>query len=243
MVCPKCQANVAGDSNFCPRCGTPFKKRQGFVATLWRDNKPGFIVLSLLLIAMLASIVYYLNSKTGTFEVTVETVTDEEALEIVAAATVNEYCQQFRADCQNRSDRELKAAIKKVIPQLVNPLKTGQGYARIIYRNGTGKPIDVTEFKYRRPPGPWTTGNSQTVYGPRIQVLQTAIRVASDRASFQDKVELALTTAVTKNHGSFTLGPNEKKIWRLSNVNQEAEFQVEFSQNGTRFSTPILRLR
>ena len=243
MVCPKCQANVADDSNFCPRCGTPFKKRDGFVANLWRDNKPGFLILSLLLIAMLGSIVYYLNSRTGTFEVTVETVSDEEALDIVAAATLVEYCQQFRVDCQNRNGPELKTAIRSVLPQLLNPLKTGQGYAKITYRNGTGKPIDVKQFKYRRPPGPWTTGDSQTVYGPRIQALQTAIRMASDRASFQDKVELALTTAVTTNHGSFTLSPNEKKIWRLSNVNQEAEFQVDFTQNGTRYSTPILRLR
>ena len=56
MVCPKCQANVSSDSNFCPRCGTPFKKQSGFVANLWRDNKPGFLILSLLLVAMLGSI-------------------------------------------------------------------------------------------------------------------------------------------------------------------------------------------
>jgi hypothetical protein len=57
MVCPKCQANVAEDSNFCPHSGTPFKTRQGFVATLWQDHKPGFLVLSLLIVAMLGSIV------------------------------------------------------------------------------------------------------------------------------------------------------------------------------------------
>ena len=54
MVCPKCRASVADDSNFCPRCGTPFGKRGGFVATLWRDNKPGFLSLSLVVVAVLA---------------------------------------------------------------------------------------------------------------------------------------------------------------------------------------------
>ena len=80
MYCPKCSASVADDSNFCPRCGTPFQKRNGFVATLWRDNKPGFLILSLLLIAMLGSIGYYLSSRTGRFVVTVERISRDEAL-------------------------------------------------------------------------------------------------------------------------------------------------------------------
>ena len=88
MVCPKCQANVADDSNFCPRCGTPFKKRNGFVANLWRDNKPGFLILSLLLIAMLGSIVYYLNSRTGTFVVTIERISDDEAVDILHKGSI-----------------------------------------------------------------------------------------------------------------------------------------------------------
>jgi hypothetical protein len=50
-------------------------------------------------------------------------------------------------------------------------------------------------------------------------------------------------SAATTNHGNFTLGPKEKKVWRLSNVNQEAEFQVDFTQNGAGYSTPILRPR
>ena len=243
MVCPKCQANVSSDSNFCPRCGTPFKKQSGFVANLWRDNKPGFLILSLLLVAMLGSIAYFLYSRTGTFVVTVESVNEGEALDIVAAATLKEFCSLFPSDCQNRKTAELETAIKRVLPRLLNPLEEGQTYAKITYNNGTNKPVTVTQFKYRRPPGPWTTGNSQTLYGPRIQILQATIRSAGGSADFPTKVELALMTATTTSHGNFSLGPKEEKVWRLSNVNQETEFQVDFAQSGAGYSTPILRLR
>ncbi len=243
MVCPKCRANVASDSNFCPRCGTPFGKRDGFVATLWRDNKPGFLLLSLLLIAMLGSIAYYLASRTRTFEVTVEKIAADEALDIVTQATFKEYCQQFPSDCQTRSTAELQTAIKAVLPRLLNPLKPGQGYAKITYKNTTSEPITVTQFKYRRPPGAWSTGNSQSVYGPRIQILRSAILLRGTNAGFEEKVELALLSATTANHGTFSLGPGEEKVWRLSNVNQDAEFQVDFNRAGTSYSTAILRLR
>jgi predicted nucleic acid-binding Zn ribbon protein len=246
MHCPKCHANVAEDSNFCPRCGTPFHKQnrvKRFVANLWRDNKPGFLILSLLLVAMVSSIGYYLYSRTGKFVVTIQSVGEQEALSIVASATLKQYCLQFPSDCQDRTSAELKTAIEKVLPRLLNPQKAGQGYAKIIYNNGTNKPVAVTQFKYRRPPGPWTTSNSQSLYGPKIQTLQEMIRTGSDSVAFEDKVRLALTTAVTTNHGNFTLSPKEEKVWRLSNVNQEAEFQIDFTQNGANFSTPILRLR
>src|SRR5437879_6099325 len=148
MVCPKCQANVANNSNFCPRCGRPFRKRNGFVANLWRDNKPGFLILSLLLVAMLGSITYYLYSRTGKFVVTVESVGEKEALDIVASATLREFCLQFPSDCQNRKSAELDTSIKRVLPRLLNPLKEGQSYAKITYNNGTNKPVAVTQFKY-----------------------------------------------------------------------------------------------
>jgi hypothetical protein len=243
MLCLKCHANVASDSNFCPRCGTPFRKRGGFVANLWRDNKPGFVILTVLLIAMLGSIGYYFYSRTGKFVVTVEKIGADEALEIVTLATLKEYCLQFSSDCQTRSGTELQTAIKGVLPRLLNPLKAGEGYAKITYRNATSEPIAVTQFKYRRPPGPWTTGNAQSLYGPRIQILQSAIRSGGVRAGFEDKVELALMSATTANHGTFRLGPGEEKVWRLSNVNQDAEFQVDFSQAGASYSTAILRSR
>jgi len=192
---------------------------------------------------MLGNIGYYLYSRSGKFVVTVESVGEKEALDIVASATLKEFCLQFPSDCQNRKSAELDTSIKRVLPRLLNPLKEGQSYAKITYNNGTNKPVAVTQFKYRRPPGTWTTSNSQSVYGPKIQALQGAIRTGNDSAAFQDKVGLALMTAATTNHRNFTLGPNEEKVWRLANVNPESEFQVDFTQNGARYSTPILRLR
>jgi hypothetical protein len=62
-------------------------------------------------------------------------------------------------------------------------------------------------------------------------------------AGFEEKVELALMSATTANHGTFSLRPGEEKVWRLSNVNHDAEFQVDFSRAGASYSTAILRLR
>jgi zinc-ribbon domain len=242
MLCPKCSASVADDSNFCRRCGIPFKKRNGFVANLWRDNKPGFLILTLLLIAMLGSIGYYLSSRTGRFVVTLDTVSGQGALDIVASATLKEFCRQFPGDCQNRSSTEVETAIKKVLPRYLIPLKAGQRYAKITYNNGTNKPVAITQFKYRRPPGAWTTSTSQSLYTARIQILRSAIRAGSG-AAFEDKVELALLTATTTNHGTLTLDPGEEKVWRLSNVDPDSEFQVDFIQNGASYSTPVLRLQ
>lgn len=243
MYCPKCSASVADDANFCPRCGTPFQKRNGFVATLWRDNKPGFLILSLLLIAMLASIGYYLSSRTGRFVVTVEGVSENEVLDILAKATLKEFCQQFPGDCDGQPEAQLTTSIKRILPDLVNPLKSGQRFARVLYKNDTSDAIEVTQFKYRRPPGPWTTDNSPTIYKPKAQTLRVAIQMGGNKASFRDKVDLALTTAAITNHGSFILPPGEEKLWRLSNVNTEAEFQVEYRQNGKLLGTSILRMR
>src|SRR5713226_5418189 len=156
MVCPKCQTNVADDSNFCPRCGTPFKKQNGFVANLWRDNKPGFLILSLLLLAILGSIGYFFYLSTGRFAVKVESISADEALGIVTKATLKEYCLQFPRDCQSQNSGNLETAIKTIVPRLLNPLKPGFGYAKITYDNGSAKPIVITRFNYRRPPGPWT---------------------------------------------------------------------------------------
>src|SRR5919106_4162840 len=139
MVCPKCQANVASDSNFCPRCGTPFRKRGGFVANLWRDNKPGFLILSLLLVAMLGSIGYYLYSRTGKFVVTVERISGDEAIDFYTKTALEVYCREFAADCQSGKLKAIEAEIKRVIPGLFRD-NVG-GYARITYYNGTGQPI------------------------------------------------------------------------------------------------------
>jgi hypothetical protein len=53
-----------------------------------------------------------------------------------------------------------------------------------------------------------------------------AMQIAGGNIPFQDKVDLALTTAVITNHGSFTLNSKEEKLWRLVNVNDKSQFQV-----------------
>src|SRR5713226_8809931 len=112
MVCPKCQTNVADDSNFCPRCGTPFKKQNGFVANLWRDNKPGFLILSLLLVAMLGSIGYYLYSRTGRFVVSVDRISKEEYFDLFAQKTMEVFCREFPAGCLDRQKQDVEKQIR-----------------------------------------------------------------------------------------------------------------------------------
>src|SRR6476661_4974014 len=108
MLCPKCSTSVADDSNFCRRCGTPFVKRNGFVANLWRDNKPGFLVLSLLLVAMLGSFGYYLYSSTGRFVVNIEKISREEARDIYAKADLKTYCREFRQECEQQGEDNIE---------------------------------------------------------------------------------------------------------------------------------------
>ena len=71
------------------------KNESGFVANLWRDNKPGFLILSLLLLAMLGSIGYYLSSRTGRFVVTVERITRDEALDIYTQGDTKDILQRI----------------------------------------------------------------------------------------------------------------------------------------------------
>ena len=171
MVCPKCQANVADDSNFCPRCGTPFKKRDGFVANLWRDNKPGFLILSLLLIAMLGSIVYYLNSRTGQFVVTIERISRDEALDIYTKATLKVYCREFSSDCAARGESQIEKEIRLVLPIILLPPKHTD--ARITYRNGTSTPVNIKRFLYRNGSGTWKVGESAKLFRCKAQHATT----------------------------------------------------------------------
>ena len=183
MVCSKCRANVASDANFCPRCGTPFRIRSGFVANLWRENKPGFLVLSLLLVAMLGSIGYYLYSRTGKFVVTVKTVGIEEAVDLYTNATLEVYCREFAADCQEGKANAVKSEIKKVIPA---PFRDNAGgYALISYYNGrvNPSPLPVSSIGNHRDRGdreiqetiinPRSTGFEQCYFGVAISLSNT----------------------------------------------------------------------
>jgi hypothetical protein len=238
MVCPKCQGNVGNDSNFCPRCGTPFKKQRGLVATLWRDNKPGFLILALLLIAMLGSIGYYLSSRTGKFVVTVQTVGADEAIDLYAKAALEVYCRDFAAECQEGKAKAIETEIKRLIPSLFRD--NAGGYARISYYNGTRAPITATRFKYRQPPGPWREGNSRNYYQPKIDRLR-AILLKGGKLPFEHKVDLALTIATVEHSVPFELQPGETKTWCLINEREDRERQIEYAQNGKIYQTAVLR--
>ena len=238
MVCPKCQANVASDSNFCPRCGTPFRKRDGFVATLWRDNKPGFLILSFLLVAMLGSIGYYLYSRTGKFVVIVERISRDEAIDFYTKTALEVYCREFAADCQSGKLKAIETEIKRVIPGLFRD-NVG-GYARITYYNGTGQPITATRFKYREPPGSWRVGNAKNYYQPKIDRLRE-VSLRGGNLPFEHRVDLALTIATVEHSVPFTLQSGESKTWCLVNETANRERQIEYAQDGKTYETPILR--
>jgi zinc-ribbon domain len=237
MYCPKCSASVADDSNFCPRCGTPFNKRRGFVANLWRDNKPGFLILSLLLIAMLGSIGYYLSSRTGRFVVTVDRVDANEALDIYAKAAMESYCREFQAECLTGRKDALEKEIKKIIPGLFRD-NIG-GYARIRYQNNTGSPVTTNRLKHRQPPGSWISGNSRTYYQPKIDRLRGMGKQLG--LTFEQKIDLAMTIATVDHSVPFTLQPGQTVVWCLINESSDRERQVDYTQNGKSYQTPILR--
>ena len=239
MYCPKCSASVADDSNFCPRCGTPFQKRNGFVATLWRDNKPGFLILSLLLIAMLGSIGYYLSSRTGRFVVTVERIGRDEALDVYASATQKVYCREFQADCKKRGDKQILNDIRTALPGVLRSPTNVDG--KIVYSNETGSPIAIQRFQYRtESSGSWKSESPQNTFRPKLDRLRSAIQIARANVPFDVKLDFASTLALTENHGEITVQPGEVRTWRLG-LSPSSEFRVEYRQNGKLFETPVLK--
>src|SRR6266536_835200 len=207
MVCPKCQASVANDSNFCPRCGTPFKNRNGFVANLWRDNKPGFLILSLLLVAMLASVGYYLYSRTGKFVVKIDRISRDEALDIYTKATLKVYCREFNGDCSQRGENQIEKDIRSLLPGLLLPPKNAD--AKITYRNGTSAPVTLKRFLYRNGSGTWRSESPQTYFAPKLNTLRLAVQMAGGNVPFNTKVDFASTLALMENHGPITILPGE----------------------------------
>jgi uncharacterized protein (UPF0333 family) len=239
MRCPKCSASIADDSNFCPRCGTPFKERVGFVGTLWRDNKPGFLILTLLLIAMIGSFVYYLNSRTGQFVVTLEKISRDEALDIYTKAALKTYCREFWVECTQLGEDRIQQNIRQVLPKLLTPVKTTD--VKITYQNDTSSSVSVERFLFRNPSEGWRVEEPKLRYATKLQQLRFLIASNKGNVSFETKLQLADTLALTENHGSFTLPPGEKRIWRIG-YNPGSEAQVEYSQQGRKFATPALRL-
>jgi hypothetical protein len=239
MYCLKCNASVADDSNFCPRCGTPFIKRQGFVATLWRDNKPGFLILSLLLLAMLGSIGYYLSSRSGRFVVTVEKIARDEALDIYSKATLHVYCREFRSDCDQLGEKQLLEEIRRRLPSILRePINAD---AKITYRNNSGVPITVKRFLYRKDSSEsWKSESPQNYFRPKLDALRHSIRAAPDNIPFDIKADYSSTLALVENHGEITISPGEVRTWRLGS-SPNSEFRIEFLEGAKLFQSPVLR--
>ncbi len=242
MICPNCHASVADDSNFCPRCGTPLEKQAGadnFVTNLWRDNKPGFLILTLLLLAMLGSFGYFLYSRTVRFVVTVERISRDEALDIYTKADLKTYCREFRQECSQQGQDNIEKQIRRVLPKILSPVKTTD--VKITYQNNTGSQITVERFLFRNPSERWRVEEPKLRFAAKVQQLRFLIESNKGNVPFETKLELADTVALTENHGSFTLQPGEQKVWRIG-FNAGSEAQVEYMQNGKNFVTPPLRL-
>ena len=238
MLCPKCHNNVADDSNFCPRCGTSFKNRDGFVANLWRENKPGFVILSLLLVAMLGSFGYFLYSRTGRFVVKIDRISREEALDIYTKATLKVYCREFRRECAERGENQIEKDIRLLLPNLLMPPKNAD--AKITYQNTTSTPVNINRFLYRTGSGAWRSETPQTYFAPKLSTLRPAIQIASGNVPFKTKVDFASILALTENHGPITVLPGENKVWRIG-YSDQSEFKIEYTQNGKSYQTPVLR--
>jgi len=239
MLCPKCQVSVADDANFCPRCGTPFKRQNGFIANLWRDNKPGFLILSLLLLAMLGSLGYFFYSRTGKFVVTLEKISRDEALSIYTQATLKVYCREFSSDCAARGQDQVRNDIRRLLPDILN--MPTHADAKITYRNGTSTPVDIKRFLYRTGSEAWRSESPQTYFAPKLSALRFAIHMANGNVPFKTKVDYASTLALTENHGSLTILPGEDKSWRVG-YSDQSEFKIEYIQNGKSYQTPILKV-
>ncbi len=241
MICPNCHASLADNSNFCSRCGTPLEKQSrstNFVANLWRDNKPGFLIISLLLLAMIGSFGYFLYWRTGKFVVKVESISQDEAIDFYTKSALEVYCREFAAECQSGRSKVIETEIKKVIPGLFR--ENAGGFARITYRNGTGEAITATRLKYRQPPDSWRVGNAKNYYQPKIDRLREA-SLRGVNLPFEQKVDLALTIATVEHSVPFTLQSGESKTWCLINETRNRERQIEYTQSGKTFQTLVLR--
>ncbi len=262
MFCPNCKANVADDSIFCGKCGTPLKNQRahrtqnGAVPPprgrpwkkvwwndLYRDNKPGFFIIAVMVLALFVTFGYFVYLKTtGGFVVTVEKITREEYFDVFTKATLNVYCREFARECTERGKNQIEKDMRLVLPRILIPVETLD--AKIAYKNNTRYPIGVNRFRYRTIPGPWRgeAGETQNRYAPKLQRLRFAIEMANGNVPFEIKVDYANTLALTENHGSITIQPGEQREWRIG-YDDKSEFQVEYLQNGKLYQTAVLQPR
>ena len=215
-----------------------------FCADMWRENKPGFFILSVLLLAMFGSIGYFIYSTTtGRFVVTVEKISKKEGFDLNVRNVLKVYCREFSRECEERGKDQVEKDIRLALARILIPVKTLD--VKITYRNNTRHPIHLNRFLSRIPPDPWRgtpPSDTQRHYAPKLQRLRFAIEMTKGNVPFETKVDYADTLALTENHGSITILPGKQKFWRIG-YTQGKEFQIEYIQNGKLYRTPVLRPR
>ena len=258
MLCSKCQANIADDSSICPQCGTTLLKNQRqiasqdefseepghiveeFLTKLWRENRLSLVILSLLLLTHLGALVYFLHSLLSAFEVTVNKISIEEALELCANATVQVYCREFPNECNQRGNNQIKKDVAQLLPKL--PFLPKSADAKVTYWNNTSDTIHIERFLHRIASGPWEAETPQLYFAPKLKALRLVIEMANGHVPLEKKVDFAATLALTENYGVITLLPGETKTWRIGHSGR-SEFKIEYKQNGRLYQTPALRPR
>jgi len=212
-----------------------------FCADMWRENKPGFFILSVLLLAMFGSIGYFIYSTTtGRFVVTVEKISREEGLDLNVKNVLKVYCREFSRECAERGKDQVEQDIRLVLHSILIPVKTKD--AKITYTNNSRHRIEVTRFLARTAPEPWRVNETHNRFAPKMQRLAFAIQRAKQDVPLEIKVDFAGTVALIENTAPFALLPGEQKTWRVG-YNDSSEFRLEYTQNGKSYQTPILRPR
>jgi len=215
-----------------------------FCSDMWRENKPGFFILSVLLLAMIGSIGYYAYSTAGPgkFVVTVEKISKKEGFDLNVRNVLKVYCREFSRECAERGKDQVEKDIRLALARILIPAKTLD--VKITYRNNTRHPIQVNRFLYRTAPDPWRgkVASTQNRYAPKLQRLRYAIEMSKGSAPFETKVDYADTLALVENAGSFMIQPSEVKFWRVG-YGERTEVQIEYFLNGKLYRTPVLHPR
>ena len=218
MLCSKCQANIADDSSICPQCGTTLLKNQRqiasqdefseepghiveeFLTKLWRENRLSSVILSLLLLTHLGALVYFLHSLLSAFEVTVNKISIEEALELCANATVQVYCREFPNECNQRGNNQIKKDVAQLLPKL--PFLPKSADAKVTYWNNTSDTIHIERFLHRIASGPWEAETPQLYFAPKLKALRLVIEMANGHVPLEKKWILPLPLLLPKITGS-----------------------------------------
>lgn len=262
MFCPNCKSNIADDSIFCGRCGTPLNNQRAhrtqngavppprgkpwnkvFWVDMYKDNKPGFFIIAAMVLALFVTFGYFLYSRTtGGLVVTIEKISKEEELNLNVKNVLKVYCREFAKECTERGMDQIEKDIRHALPRILIPVKTLD--AKITYKNSTRYPIQVNRFLYRTAPGPWRgeVGDTQNRYAPKLQRLRFVIETTNGNVPFETKLDYAGTLALVENAGSFMIQPGEEKFWRIG-YTEGTEVQIEYLQNGKLYRTSVLRPR